>query len=126
MKYASAYYQGEFKFEENCIQIILSKDTTGKPRKFSQNIIFDEVTQTQALEELTLSNRAGKSQTTRFELDSGPGANLLHISSYYNLFSKIDSDLGSSIDPRVSLVAADKSRIKQLDSVRLRVQVGEF
>ena len=37
-----------------------------------------------------------------------------------------DRDLEASRDPRVSLVAANKSKIKQLGSVRLRVQVGEF
>ena len=33
--------------------------------------MFDEVTNTQALGDLTLSNRAGKVQVTRFKLDSG-------------------------------------------------------
>ena len=88
--------------------------------------MFDEVTNTQALGDLTLSNRAGKVQVTRFRLDSGAGANLLPIGTYYKLFNKEDRDLEASRDPRVSLVAANKSRIKQLGSVRLRVQVGEF
>ena len=59
-------------------------------------------------------------------MDSGAGANLLHVGTYYKLFNKEDRDLEASRDPRVSLVAANKSRIKQLGSVRLRVQVGEF
>ena len=41
--------------------------------------MFDEVTNTQALGDLTLSNRAGKVQVTRFKLDSGAGANLLPV-----------------------------------------------
>ena len=65
-------------------------------------------------------------QVTRFKLDSGAGANLLPVGTYYKLFNKEDRDLEASRDPRVSLVAANKSRIKQLGSVRLRVQVGEF
>ena len=88
--------------------------------------MFDEVTNTQALGDLTLSNRAGKVQVTRFKLDGGAGANLLPVGTYYKLFNKEDRDLEASRDPRVSLVAANKSRIKQLGSVRLRVQVGEF
>ena len=88
--------------------------------------MFDEVTNTQALGDLTLSNRAGKVQVTRFKLDSGAGANLLPVGTYYKLFNKEDRDLEASRGPRVSLVAANKSRIKQLGSVRLRVQVGEF
>ena len=88
--------------------------------------MFDEVTNTQALGDLTLSNRAGKVQVTRFKLDSGAGANLLPVGTYYKLFNREDRDLEASRDPRVSLVTANKSRIKQLGSVRLRVQVGEF
>ena len=88
--------------------------------------MFDEVTNTQALGDLTLTNRAGKVQVTRFKLYSGAGANLLPVGTYYKLFNKEDRDLEASRDPRVSLVAANKSRIKQLGSVRLRVQVGEF
>ena len=88
--------------------------------------MFDEVTNTQALGDLTLSNKAGKTQLTRFKLDSGAGANLLPIGTYYKLFNKGDRDLEASRDPRVSLVAANKSKIKQLGTVRLRVHVGEF
>ena len=88
--------------------------------------MFDEVTNTQALGDLKLSNKAGKTQLTRFKLDSGAGANLLPIGTYYKLFNKEDRDLEASRDPRVSLVAANKSKIKQLGTVRLRVHVGEF
>ena len=121
------FYQSDFEFEEDCIQIEFSKGTFNKgtdgPKR---NIMFDEVTNTQALGDLTLSNRAGKVQVTRFKLDSGAGANLLPVGTYYKLFNKEDRDLEASRDPRVSLVAANKSRIRQLGSVRLRVQVGEF
>ena len=121
------YYQSDFEFEEDCIQIEFSKGTFNKGTDGPKgNIMFDEVTNTQALGDLTLSNRAGKVQVTRFKLDSGAGANLLPVGTYYKLFNKEDRDLEASRDPRVSLVAANKSRIKQLGSVRLRVQVGEF
>ena len=121
------YYQSDFEFEEDCIQIEFSKGTFNKGTDGPKgNIMFDEVTNTQALGDLTLSNRAGKVQVTRFKLDSGAGANLLPIGTYYKFFNKEDRDLEASRDPRVSLVAANKSRIKQLGSVRLRVQVGEF
>ena len=121
------YNQSDFEFEEDCIQIEFSKGTFNKgPDGPKGNIMFDEVTNTQALGDLTLSNRAGKVQVTRFKLDSGAGANLLPVGTYYKLFNKEDRDLEASRDPRVSLVAANKSKIKQLGSVRLRVQVGEF
>ena len=121
------YYQSDFEFEEDCIQIEFSKGTFNKGTDGPKgNIMFDEVTNTQALGDLTLSNRAGKVQVTRFKLDSGAGANLLPVGTYYKLFNKEDRDLEASRDPRVSLVAANKSKIKQLGSVRLRVQVGEF
>ena len=50
----------------------------------------------------------------------------LSIPDLYSLSNKEDRNLEASRDPRVSLVAANKSKIKQLGSVRLRVQVGEF
>ena len=115
----SPYYQSDFEFQEDCIQIEFSKGTINNSTNSTQNnIMFDEVTNTQALGDLTLSNRAGKSQVTRFKLDSGAGANLLPIGVYYKLFSKDDRNLEASRDPRVSLVAANKSKIKQLGSVR--------
>ena len=80
--------------------------------------MFNEVTQTQAFGNNTLSNRTGKTQTTRFKVDSEVGANLLPLRVYYSLFNKTVRDIGSSIDPRVSLVAANKSTIKQLGSIR--------
>ena len=108
------YYQSDFEFEEDCIQIEFSKGTFNKGTDGPKgNIMFDEVTNTQALGNLTLSNRAGKVQVTRFKLDSGAGANLLPVGTYYKIFNKEDRDLEASRDPRVSLVAANKSRIKQ-------------
>ena len=107
------YYQSDFEFEEDCIQIEFSKGTFNKGTQGSKsNIMFDEVTNTQALGDLTLSNKAGKTQVTRFKLDSGAGANLLPVGTYYKLFSKSDRDLEASRDPRISLVAANKSKIK--------------
>ena len=123
----SPYYQSDFEFQEDCIQIEFSKGTiNNSTNSIQNNIMFDEVINTQALGDLTPSNRAGKSQLTRFKLDSGVGANLLPIGIYYKLFNKDDRNLEASRDPRVSLVAANKSKIKQLGSVRLRVHVGEF
>ena len=81
------YYQSDFEFEEDCIQIEFSKGTFNKGTDCPKgNIMFDEVTNTQALGDLTLSNRAGKVQVTRFKLDSGAGANLLPVGTYYKLF----------------------------------------
>ena len=40
------------------------------------------------------------------------------------LFSKHDRDLKGSIDPRVSLIAANNNTIKQPGTVRLRVKAG--
>ena len=74
----------DFEFEEDCIQIEFSKGTFNKGTEGPiSNIMFDEVTNTQALGNLTLSNRAGKTQVTRFKLDSGAGANLLPVGAYY-------------------------------------------
>ena len=85
------YYQSDFEFEEDCIQIEFSKGTFNKGTNGPKgNIMFDEVTNTQALGDLTLSNRAGKVQVTRFKLDSGAGANLLPVGTYYKFFNKED------------------------------------
>ena len=87
------YYQSDFEFEEDCIQIEFSKGTFNKGTDGPKgNIMFDEVTNTQALGDLTLSNRAGKVEVTRFKLDSGAGANLLPVGTYYKLFNKKDSE----------------------------------
>ena len=87
------YYQSDFEFEEDCIQIEFSKGTFNKGTDGPKgNIMFDEVTNTKALGDLTLSNRAGKVQVTRFKLDSGAGANLLPVGTYYKLFNKKDSE----------------------------------
>ena len=72
------YYQSDFEFEEECMQIEFSKGTFNKGTDGPKSsIMFDEVTNTQALGDLTLSNKAGKTQVTRFKIDSGAGANLL-------------------------------------------------
>ena len=109
------YYQSDFEFEEDCIQIEFSKGTINKGTQGpTSNIMFDEVTNTQALQDLTLSNKAGKTQVTKLKLDSGAGANLLPVGTYYKLFNKDDRDLEASRDPRVSLVAANKSKTVRL------------
>ena len=90
----------------------------------SNNILFDEISNTQVLGDVKLANRAGKQLTQSFKLDSGACANLLPIGIYTKLFSKQDRDLKGSIDPRVSLIAANNNTIKQLGTVRLRVKAG--
>ena len=83
-----------------------------------------EISNTQVLGDVKLANRAGRQLTQRFKLDSGACANLLPIGIYNKLFSKQDRDLKGSIDPRVSLIAANNNTIKQLGTVRLRVKAG--
>ena len=119
-------YQSEIDFHEDSVHIEFSNDSFGRLEGPRTNIMFDEVTNSQALGDLNLKNRAGKSNTERFKLDSGAGANLLPIRMYSKLFSKQDRDLEGSIDPRVKLFAGNNSIIKQLGSVRLRVQVGSI
>ena len=118
-------YQSELEIHEDSVHIEFSRYTFGKLNGPKTNIMFDEVTNSQALGDLRLKNRAGIANTERFKLDSGAGANLLPIGMYSKLFSKKDRDLDGSIDPRVKLYAANNSIIKQLGSVRLRVQVGQ-
>ena len=78
----------------------------------SNNIMFDEIANTQVLGDVKLANRAGTQLSQRFKLDSGACANLLPIGIYSKLFSKQDRDLKGSIDPRISLIAANNNSIK--------------
>ena len=119
-------YQSELEFHEDSVHIEFSSDSFGKLNGPKTNIMFDEITNSQALGDLKLKNRVGKNNIERFKLDSGAGANLLPIGMFSKLFSKKDRDLDGSIDPRVKLFAANNSIIKQLGSVRLRVQVGSI
>ena len=48
------------------------------------------------------------------KLDSGACANLLPLDIYSKLFAKGDRDLTASIDPRVSLIAANNNKIKTI------------
>ena len=82
--------------------------------------MFDEITNTQVFGDVELANKAGKKLTQRFKLDSGACANLLPLGIYSKLFAKGDRDLKASIDPRVSLIAANNNKIKQLGTVRLK------
>ena len=84
--------------------------------------MFDEIEQTKALGDLLLSNKAGLRYTVRFKLDSGAGANLLPIGMYKKLFP--DRKLNGTADKHIQLIATNKTRIKQLGTVRLRVHVG--
>ena len=86
--------------------------------------MFDEISNTQVLGDVLLANKAGKRLTQRFKLDSGACANLLPLGIYSKLFSEGDRDLKASIDPRVSLIAANNNKIKQLGTVRLRLKTG--
>ena len=113
----------DFEFEEDAIQIVFSKDSFHNNKHGqSSNIMFDEIEQTKALGDLLLSNKAGLRYTVRFKLDSGAGANLLPIGMYKKLFP--DRKLNGTADKRIQLIAANKTRIKQLGTVRLRVHVG--
>ena len=109
-----------FEFEEDAIQIKFSRDSFHND-KHSSNIMFDEIEHTRALGDLLLSNRSGKKCTVRFKLDSGAGANLLPLNVYKKLFP--DRKLHGTVDKRLQLIAANKTRIKQLGTVRLRVRV---
>ena len=113
----------DFEFEEDAIQIMFSKDSFHNNKHGqSSNIMFDEIEQTKALGDLLLSNKAGLRYTVRFKLDSGAGANLLPIGMYKKLFP--DRKLNGTADKRIQLTAANKTRIKQLGTVQLRVHVG--
>ena len=76
-----------YELHEDTVQIVYN--TTNA----QTNIKFDEISNSQALGDLSLSNRAGKNITQRFKLDSGACANLIPISVYSRLFSKSDRDL---------------------------------
>ena len=108
----------------NSVRIQYTAFNKGPKASKSNNILFDEISNTQVLGDVKLANRAGRQLTQRFKLDSGACANLLPIGIYNKLFSKQDRDLKGSIDPRVSLIAANNNIIKQLGTVRLRVKAG--
>ena len=109
-----------FKFEEDSIRITFSRDSFHNDKP-SSNIMFDEIEHTRALGDLLLSNKSGAKCTVQFKLDSGAGANLLPLNIYTKLFP--DRKLHGTVDKRVQLIAANKTRIKQLGTVRLRVCV---
>ena len=111
----------DYEFCEDSIHFVFNK---GPKASKSNNILFDEISNTQVLGDVKLANRAGRQLTQRFKLDSGACANLLPIGIYTKLFSKQDRDLKGSIDPRESLIAANNNIIKQLGTVRLRVKAG--
>ena len=80
----------DLKVIMNCMRILYKVYNTAK---LQTNIKFDEISNSQALGDLNLSNRAGKVITQRFKLDSGACANLIPISVYFRLFNKSDRDL---------------------------------
>ena len=83
--------------------------------------MFDEIEHARALGDLLLSNRSGAKCTVQFKLDSGASVNLLPLGVYKKLFS--DRKLHGTIDKQVQLIAANKTCIKQLGTVRLRFHV---
>ena len=111
----------DYEFCEDSIHFVFTK---GSKEPSSNNIMFDEISNTQVLGDVLLANKAGKKLTQRFKLDSRACANLLPLEIYSKLFSKGDRDLKASIDPRVSLIAANNNKIKQLGNVRLRLKTG--
>ena len=74
---------------------------------------------------MTLLNKGGQQVKQRFKLDSGACANLLPLGIYSKLFSSKDRDLKSTIDHRITLVAANNKEIPQLGTVNLRVRVPD-
>ena len=112
----------DLKVIMNCMRTLqIVYNTTTAPT----SIKFDEISNSQALGDLSLSNKAGKVITQRFKLDSGACANLIPISVYSRLFNKSDRDLKTTIDHRVKLIAANNKQIKQLGTVNLRVKAED-
>ena len=109
--------ESDYELHEDSIQIVY-KDAIDS----QTHLRFDEVN-SQALGDLSLSNKAGRSINQRFKLDSGACANLIPIGVYSKLFDKDDRDLKSTIDHKVKLLAANNKVIKQLGTVNLRVKV---
>ena len=109
----------DYELHEDTVQIVYNTTTA------QTNIKFDEISNSQALGDLSLSNRAGKIITQRFKWDSGACANLIPISVYSRLFNKSDRDLKTTIDHRVKLIAANNKQIKQLGTVNLRVKAED-
>ena len=62
--------ESDYELHEDTVQIVYNTNNA------QTNIKFDEINNSQALGDLSLSNRAGKSITQRFKLDSGACANL--------------------------------------------------
>ena len=113
--------QGEkFEFEEDAIQIKFSRDSFHND-KHSSNIMLDEIEHTRALDDLLLCNWSGAKCMFRFKLDSGAGANIFLLNVYRKLFP--DTKLYGTVDKQVHLIAANKTHITQLGTVRLRVCV---
>ena len=111
--------ESDYELHEDTVQIVYNTTTA------QTNIKFDEINNSQALRDLSLSNKAGKVITQRFKLDSRACANLIPISVYSRLFNKSDRDLKTTIDHRVKLIAANNKQIKQLGTVNLRVKVED-
>ena len=112
----------DLKVIMNCMRTLQIVYNTAKSQT---NIKFDEISNSQALGDLNLSNRAGKVITQRFKLDSGACANLIPFSVYSRLFNKSDRDLKTTVDHRVKLIAANNKKIKQLGTVNLRVKAED-
>ena len=73
-------------------------------------------------EALKLCNKAGNSDKANFKLDTGASGNLLRLKNYVELFPKMSmKDLSSTVNQNVQLLAANKSVIKQVGTVRLHV-----
>ena len=111
-------YDSDYELQADSVQVIYCDQ--GKT-----NIKFDEIDNSQALGDLTLLNKRGQQVNQRFKLDSGACANLLPLGIYSKLFSSKDRDLKSTIDHRITLVAANNKEIPQLGTVNLRVRVPD-
>ena len=109
--------ESDYELHEDSVQVIYNNTNP------QTDITFDEIENSQALGDLTLSNKVGKVITQRFKLVSGACDNLLPIGVYSQMFDKDDRDLKGTIDDRVKLIAANNKVIKQLGTVSLRVKV---
>ena len=127
--------------EEKEIQFLYDTDTIEIKRTLIQfttpvyesskellsNVAFDEISNQPnclqcVLTDLKLCSKAGNSDKVCFKLDAGASGNLLPLKNYLDLFPKKSvKNLSNTVDPNVHLLTANKSVIKQLGTVRLRV-----
>ena len=112
----------DFKWIQFSTPVFISR----KDSPNSQNIIFDEMSESKklhhALTDVHLENRGRISSQVRFKLDTRESGKLLPVSVYHEPFPDYNmKDLGKTIDKSVQLLSAIKSSIKQHGTVWFRV-----